>query len=522
MTADQPQVELNRRTVYIIFAALLSAMFLSALDQSVVGTALPTIVGDLGAVQHEGWIITAYLLTIAIVMPIYGKIGDLYGRRLPFLIAIAIFVAGSTGSALSSAFGELVAWRSLQGLGAGGLVILSQAIIGDIVSARDRGKFMGPMGAVFGIATVLGPLLGGWFTEGPGWRWCFWTNVPIGVFAFIVAFFALKLPRSHATKRFDLVGAILLTLATTGIVLVTSWSSITDASGYDWTDPALLAMIGGTLLALAGFIVVELRVQDPLLPLRLFRNRTFAVSVSIALILGMTMFAALSFLPTFLQMAQGIGPTESGLLMLPMTIGLMITAIGSGLLITKTGRYRIYPIVGMAISTVAVVWLTRITAEMSMVLFGAMIFVLGIGLGLVMQTIVIAAQNAVPPQELGVATSTNNFLREIGAAVGTSVFSTAFTTNLTSKVTDIAKDAPAGSIPSGFGPADLTPAGVEKLPSALHTDVINAYAESLAPAFWYLVPLAVLGTVVAFFMKEIKLSTTAGLAARGEAVSVDS
>ncbi|QCB92427.1 MDR family MFS transporter [Cellulomonas shaoxiangyii] len=514
----EPELVLSPRTVYVIFSALLAAMFLSALDQSVVSTALPTIVGDLRAAQHEGWIITAYLLAIAVVMPIYGKLGDLRGRRQPFLVALAIFVVGSTGSALSASFVDLVVWRSVQGLGAGGLVILSQAIIADIVSARDRGKYMGPMGAVFGIATVAGPLLGGWFTDGPGWRWCFWLNVPIGLVALAVAWSRLRLPSRTPSRRFDLGGAVLMATATAGIVLLTSWSSISSDARYDWSSPVLLGLAAATVAALAAFLVVETKVADPLIPLRLFRSRTFSVSVSIALLLGMTMFAALSFLPTFLQMARGYDATEAGLLMLPMTVGLMITAIGSGILISATGRYKLYPIVGLGVATVGLALLTRLTADISMVTFGTMIFVLGFGLGLVMQTIVIAVQNAVPPEMVGVATSTNNFLREIGAAVGTSVFSTVFTTNLTSRLAEAVRDAPPGDVPQGFGADALTPELVDRLPTALRELVVTAYTDALAPAFWYLVPLGVVGFGIAFLMKEVKLSDKAGLVARGAAV----
>ena len=517
----EPEAGLSRRRVYVIFGALMAAMFLSALDQSIVGTALPTIVGDLGAAENEGWIITAYLLAIAIVMPIYGKVGDLVGRRVPFLLAIGLFVVGSTGSALAGSFVELITWRSAQGLGAGGLVILSQAIIADIVSARDRGKFMGPMGAVFGVATVAGPLLGGWFTEGPGWRWCFWTNVPIGILAFGIAWFTLKLPSQRPSRRFDIGGAVLLAAATSGIVLLTSWTSLTGASGYDWSDPGLLSLTAASLAALLAFLVVESRVSDPIVPLRLFRSSTFAAATAIALVLGMAMFAALSFLPTFLQMSLGVGATESGLLMLPMTAGLLISTIASGQIITRTGRYKIFPILGMGISTVALAWLTLITADMSMVLFGAMIFTLGMGLGLVMQTIVIAAQNSVSPERVGVATSTNNFLREIGAAVGTSVFSTAFTTRLATTIADDTRQLPASEVPSTFGASSLTPASVADLPSGLRDAVVDAYAQALAPSFWYLVPLGVVGFIVAFFMRELRLSTRSGMVAREEDAATD-
>ena len=507
---------LPRRTVYIVFAALLAAMLLSALDQSIVGTALPTIVGDLGAAEGMGWVITAYLLAIAIVMPIYGKLGDLVGRRIPFLVAIGLFVIGSTGSALAANFAQLVTWRSFQGLGAGGLVILSQAIIADIVSARERGKYMGPMGAVFGGATVAGPLLGGWFTQGPGWRWCFWTNVPIGIIAFLIAWFALRIPSRRPDRRFDIGGAILLALATSGIVFLTSWTSLTNTSSYDWSDPWLIALAAATLVAIAVFILVEARVADPLVPLALFRSRTYAVAGLLSLVLGMAMFAALSFLPTFLQMARGVGPTESGLLMLPMTAGMLITTIGSGALIARTGHYKIWPILGMALSTLALVWLTQLRADMSMVLFGAMVFLLGLGLGCVMQTIVIAAQNAVEPERVGVATSTNNFLREIGSATGTSVFSAAFTGALASSLAGALASLPKADLPAGFGADSLTPESVRLLPDAVREAVVNAYANALAPSFWYLVPLGVIGVVAALFMRELKLSETAGLTKEAE------
>ncbi|GAA3953833.1 MDR family MFS transporter [Gordonia caeni] len=515
---EQAPVHLQRRMVYVIYAALLAAMFLSSLDQSVVSTALPTIVGDLGAVSHEGWIITSYLLAIAIVMPIYGKIGDLYGRRWPFLFAITVFVLGSLGSALADSFWMLVAARTFQGLGAGGLVILSQAIIADIVSARERGKYMGPMGAIFGIASVAGPLLGGWFTEGPGWRWCFWLNVPIGIAALVVAFFTLKLPMQRSERPFDWFGTLFLTLATSGIVFMTSWPSIAPSGEYDWSNPVLSCLLAATVVSFFLFIWVETRVDEPLVPLRLFRDPVFSVSVSVALVLGITMFAALSYLPTFLQMARGVGPTDSGLLMLPMTAGVMLTAIGSGLLITKTGKYRIFPIVGMAVTTGGIAWLTMITGQMSMILFGGMIFVLGFGMGLVIQTIVIAVQNAVSPEEVGTATSTNNFLREIGAAVGTSVFGTLFTSKLSTNLHDIIAKVPPQELPKGLGDGDLTPDVVRNLPEPLHTQVVDAYVNAMAPTFWYLVPIAAIGFVLTLFLRNKTLSTQAGLVARGEAV----
>lgn len=514
--ADAPLVVLTPRTVWLVFGALMAGMFLSSLDQSILGTAMPTIVGELDGVAHQGWVMTAYILAIAVAMPLYGKFGDLWGRRWPFLVAIGLFTLASVGGALAGTFAELVVWRAVQGLGGGGLIILSQAIIADIVSAKDRGKYMGPMGALFGVAAVLGPLLGGFFTDHLTWRWAFWLNVPIGAAAFVVAWFALRLPSHRSRRRVDWAGIVLMVIATSGLVLVTSWESIANA-GYDWSDPRLSGLLVLTVLAAGGFVAVERRAEEPLLPLHLFRNRTFAIATSVGLIIGMGMFAALSFLPTFLQMATGAGVTESGFLMLPMMAGVMLTSIGSGLAITRTGRYRVFPVVGMAVTTLGLVWLTRLTGDMSMLLFGAMILVLGAGLGLVMQTIVLAVQNSVDPHEIGTATSANNFFREIGAAVGIALFSSVFTTRLMDRLAPVLGDG------GGEGGAlSLTPAVVRELPEPVRDGVVHAFADALAPAFWYLVPLVAVGFVLTLLLREITLSGEAGMVARGEAVAAPS
>lgn len=518
-TDDVPLVVLTPRAVWLIFGSLMASMFLSSLDQSIIGTAMPTIVGELDGVAHQGWVVTAYILAIAIVMPLYGKFGDVWGRRWPFLVAISLFTVASAGAGFAQSFGELVVWRGVQGLGGGGLMILSQAIIADIVPARERGKYMGPMGALFGISAVVGPLLGGLFTDHADWRWCFWINIPFGIAAFVTSWFTLRLPTHRSTRRIDVAGIVLVVLATSGLVLATSWESWSGNRGYDWSDPGLLALVVGTLVAAVAFVRVELRADDPLLPMRLFRNRTFTIATSIGLILGMGMFSALAFLPTFLQMATGAGVTESGFLLLPMMAGVMLTAIGSGVAITRSGRYKKYPVVGLAITIAGMVWLTRLTSDISMVLFGAMIFVLGAGMGLVMQTIVLAVQNAVDPHEIGTATSANNFFREIGAAVGTAMFSTIFTTRLGERLGDVFAGVPAGSVDTST--TSLTPAIVHQLPEPLRTGVVDAFTGALAPAFWYLVPLVVVGFVLALFLREVTLSDVAGMVARGEAVAGD-
>ena len=518
---EKPLVVLNQRTVWLIFGALLASMLLSSLDQTIVSTAMPTIVGELNGVEHQGWITTVYILAVAIVMPLYGKFGDLWGRRWPFLAGVALFTIGSLLAGMAGTFPELVAARGLQGLGGGGLMILSQAVIADIVPASQRGKYLGPMGALFGLSAVVGPLLGGWLTEGPGWRWCFWVNVPVGIVALVVSWFTLRLPSHRSGRHVDWAGIMFMVLATSGIVLLASWRSLGNAS-YDWSVWQLPALLVATLAAIGLFVMVETRAAEPLIPLRLFKNPTFTITTLIGLVLGMGMFSAMAMLPTFLQMSTGAGVTESGWLMLPMMAGMMLTAITSGWLITKNGRYKIYPVVGLLITAAGITWLTQITGDMSMWLFGAMIFVLGTGMGLVMQTIVLAVQNSVDPHELGTATSSNNFFREIGAAVGTAAFTTIFTSRLTDNFTDLAASLQqsGGAAGSGFDGASLTPDLVESLPEPLKTGVIDAFTNALAPTFWYLVPLVLVGFVLALFLREVKLSDEAGMVARGEAVAV--
>lgn len=514
--ADRAPIVLDRRTVWLIFAALMASMFLSSLDQSIISTAMPTIVGELDGVEHQGWLITIYILAVAVVMPIYGKAGDSWGRRWPFLVAVALFTLASAGAGFAGSFPELVIWRGIQGLGGGGLMILSQAIVADIVPARERGKYMGPMGALFGVAAVAGPLLGGWFTDSHDWRWAFWINIPVGLLALAVAWVTLKLPSHRSEKRIDVLGAVLMTLGTSGLIVLATWEGMVGS--YDLSDTRLTGLILGTVAAWGAFVAVELRAEDPILPMRLFRNSVFTLSTAIGLVIGMGMFAALGFLPTFLQMSTGVGVTQSGFLMIPMMVGMMATAIASGVAITKTGRYKIYAIAGMGIATATLIWMTTITADISMLQYSAMIFVLGAGLGLVMQTVVLAVQNAVDPREIGTATSANNFFREIGAALGTALFSSIFTSRLVDGLEGVFAGVPQDG--GDAAPSSLTPQVVQALPAPLKDGVVGAYADALAPAFWYLVPLLALGFVLTFFVREIALSDVAGMVARGEAVTV--
>ncbi|GAA1970742.1 MDR family MFS transporter [Isoptericola halotolerans] len=510
---DKPVVVLTQRTIWLIFGALMASMFLSSLDQTIVSTAMPTIVGDLDGVARQGWVITAYILAVAIGMPLYGKFGDLYGRRWPFLVAIGLFTVASAGAALADSMTALVLWRAVQGLGGGGLMILSQSIIADIVPASERGKYMGPLGALFGVSAVLGPLLGGWLTEGPGWRWAFWINIPVGLAAFAIAWFALKLPSHRSTRPVDWAGIVTMAVATTGVVLVTE----TLAEGeHGWGEPRVIGLVAMTVVAVGAFVLAENRAAEPLIPLRLFKNRTFTLTTLIGLVLGMGLFSAMAMLPTFLQMSTGAGITESGWLMLPMMAGVMLTSIVSGFAVSRSGRYKAYPVVGLAVVAAGMVWLTTLTGDTPMWLFGAMIFTLGAGMGLVMQVVVLAVQNAVDPSELGTATSANNFFREVGASVGVALFTTIFTSRLTENLGAVFAGVP-GAADAGTE-SGLTPALVAQLPEPLHTGVVDAYADALAPSFWYLVPLVVVGFVMAIFLPVLKLSDVAGMVARGEAV----
>jgi EmrB/QacA subfamily drug resistance transporter len=509
---------LTKRRVWIIFSALIAGMLLSSLDQTIVSTAMPTIVGQLGGVEHQVWITSAYLLATTIVMPIYGKLGDVLGRRRLFLIAIALFTLASIGCAFAGDFWMFVTFRAMQGLGAGGLMILSQAIIADIVPASERGKYLGPLGAVFGLSAIAGPLLGGFFVDNLTWQWAFYINIPVGIAAFVIALFALTLPNKKATKRIDILGVIFLSAATTCLIFFTDFGGDKD---FGWSSPATWAWGVGLLAAVAGFIIAEARAEDPIIPLSLFRNPVFVNATAIGLTLGLGMFAAIGFVPTFLQMSSGTSAAASGLLMIPMMVGLIGTSIVSGILITRTGRYKIFPIVGTVLTGIAMIAMTTLTAATPIWLICVFLFVFGAGLGLIMQVVVLVVQNAVPASEVGTATSTNNYFREVGAALGTAVFGTIFTTRLTENLQDVFSAAGASPADAANATSTLDPQTLGQLPDSVRDGIVNAYADALAPVFWYLVPFIGLAFILALFLKQIPLSDVAGLVARGEAISGD-
>jgi EmrB/QacA subfamily drug resistance transporter len=492
-TADKPRI-------IPIFIALMVAMLLSSLDQTILGTALPTIVGELDGVQHMLWVATAYILGATIVMPIYGKLGDLIGRKKLFLVALTIFIAGSIVGGFATSMELLIAGRAIQGLGGGGLMILSQAIIADVVPPRDRGKYGGFIGAVFAFSAVVGPLLGGLFTDTLTWRWAFWINIPLGIAAIVVAAVFIRLPQkaNRVKPRIDYLGTALIAIATTSLVLVTSWGG----TEYEWDSILIIGLIALTVVAAGLFVWAETKAAEPIIPLSLFKDRNFTITTIAGLMTGVAMFGAIGYMPTFLQIANGINATESGLLLLPMLGGLLITAIGSGLLMSKTGRYKWMPITGSALIGVALVLFSTLTATTSPFVTGVYLFVLGAGLGLTVQVLVLIVQNSVPHKVLGTATAANAFFREIGATVGSAVVGSVFATRLTAQLADT-----FGS--GGNTEANsLTPAAINALPTELHDLISTAYAEALAPIYLFLVPLMVISVAMLFFIREVPLAST--------------
>ncbi|WP_405961395.1 MULTISPECIES: MDR family MFS transporter [unclassified Streptomyces] len=486
--------------VMVSIGALLLGMLLAALDQTIVSTALPTIVSDLGGLEHLSWVVTAYMLAATAATPLWGKLGDQYGRKRLFQTAIVIFLIGSALCGMAQNMPQLIGFRALQGLGGGGLMVLSMAIVGDLVPPRERGRYQGLFGAVFGATSVLGPLLGGLFTEHLSWRWVFYVNLPVGAVALLVIAAVLRIPRKAERHVIDYLGTFLIASVATCLVLVASLGGTT----WDWTSPQIIGLSALAVLLVVVFVAVERRAAEPVLPLKLFRVRTFTLSAVISFVVGFAMFGAMTYLPTFLQVVHGVSPTMSGVHMLPMVFGLLLSSTVSGQIVSRTGRWKVFPVVGTAVTTLGLLLLHQLDADSGDGEMSAYLFVFGLGLGLVMQVLVLVVQNAVSYEDLGVATSGATFFRSIGASFGVAVFGTVFAGHLGDKLTDALDGA---SLPSGVSVDGLKadPREIAELPAALRPSVLDAYASSITDVFVYAAPVAVVGFVLALFLREDRL-----------------
>ncbi|HET7647890.1 MAG TPA: MDR family MFS transporter [Gaiellaceae bacterium] len=487
MPNEQPRVRL-------IFVALLLVLLLAALDQTIVSTALPTIVGDLGGIAHLSWVVTAYLLASTITGPLYGKLGDLYGRKKVLQSAIVLFLIGSVLCGIAQSMTQLIAFRALQGLGAGGLMVVTLAVVGDIIPPRERGRYQGYFGAVFGLSTVIGPLLGGFFVDNLSWRWIFYVNLPVGAVALSVIATAFHTREVHTRHAMDYLGAALLAGALAAIVLFTSLGGTTWA----WSSPEVIGLIVLSVVLVPAFLYVESRAEEPILPLSLFSNHTFSLTSAIGFIVGFALFGAITYLPLYLQVTKGSSPTVSGLQLTPLMAGVLVTSIASGQLISRLGRYRMFPIAGTALMVVAMFLLAQLHTETSTWVAAVYACILGLGLGMVMQVLVLAVQNSVDLSVMGVATSGSTLFRQVGGSIGVALFGTIFASRVH---VELANRLPRGA----HIPKTINPAGIKHLPERSHEAFTHAFSAALHPVFFTAAAFALAAFALTWFLREVPL-----------------
>ena len=486
-----------RREVLIVLPGLLLAIMLAMLDQLVVSTALPRIVGDLGGVTHLSWVVTAYVLASTVTTPLYGKLGDQYGRKRLLMAAIVIFLIGSALSGLAQSMDQVIVFRALQGLGAGGLLVGAIATIGDLVSPRERGQYMGYMMAAMSLAMIAGPLVGGYITDSLSWRWIFYINMPVGGAALIYLFFTLHLPRHKVAHKIDYLGAALLAVAAASLVLLTTWGG----SQYPWRSAQILGLGALAVAATAGFLYTETRAAEPVLPLHVFRNRNFSLIAGMSFLLGLAMFGALTFLPLYQQTVQHLSATASGLMLIPLMLGSTVTALIAGQVTTRTGRYKALPIIGSGVMAIAMYLLTGLSLSTSLVTSGLYFVVLGVGMGFLMQITTLVAQNSVAPGDIGVASSSRAFFQQIGGSIGVSAFGAIFAHRLTSH---LSATLPGVHLATGGGQS-LNPVELTHLPAAIQHEVFAAITYAIQGVFWWAVPAALVVFVLAWMIKEVPL-----------------
>ncbi|MGW7519921.1 DHA2 family efflux MFS transporter permease subunit [Streptomyces sp. NPDC054796] len=503
---------LSRRRTNLVFVTIVLGMLLAALDQTIVSTALPTIVADLGGGGHMAWVVTAYLLAETVSTVLVGKFGDLFGRKVVFQLSAVVFIGGSVFAGAADSMLMLVAARAVQGIGGGGLMVTAMALIADVIPLRERGKYQGALGAVFGITTVVGPTLGGLFTDHASWRWCFYVNIPIALVMIVMAARTIPVVRSAVRPVIDYLGIVLVALGASGLVLGLEWGG----NEYPWGSAVIIGLFAGSVVALTGFVLVELRAKEPMLPMHLFRNPVFTVCSVLSFIVGFSMLGAMTYLPTYLQYVDGVSATSSGVRTLPMVAGLLGTSMLSGIVVSRTGRYRVFPILGTAVMALGLFLMSTMGPDTGTWLESLYMFVLGLGIGLAMQVLTIAVQNTVAYHELGSATSGVTFFRTLGSSFGTAIFGTLYSGQLDPNLEQALAESP------GVPPeAVQSPQGLHALPEARARPVIEAYAETVDYVFQWVVPVALVGFVVAWFLKEVPLrdSARAGAGDMGEGFS---